>query len=252
MSQMDAALRAMALVEERLQAPVDVAAMAEAAGYSLYYFCRLFSALTRHTPHDYLIRRRMTEAAGPVVGGQQRIIDIALDYQFESHEGFTRAFGRVFGLPPSAARQQGEVDPLRCLPPLTRGHLRCLRTHDGLTPTILPASAAPTGRAAFADGDALAVRWNQEATRRPLQPLDGAGATPAQAMGAGALPAARFTLSPDAAELPLVLDWVLHTWLFYAPYRLAAPARLAASQAPTGNGPPCLYVPITRHAVCPR
>jgi len=63
----DAILRAIDLVEERLHQSVTVAAMAEAAGYSLYHFCRVFSKYTRHTPYDYLMRRRMTLAATEVV-----------------------------------------------------------------------------------------------------------------------------------------------------------------------------------------
>ncbi|TLX67711.1 helix-turn-helix transcriptional regulator, partial [Labilibacter sediminis] len=110
MPQIKAVYRAITLVEENLCAPLDVAAMATASGYSLYYFCRIFGKFTRHSPHDYLIRRRITEAARTTLETQQKIVDIAFEYQFNSHEGFTRAFSRILGLSPTEVRS-GHVMP---------------------------------------------------------------------------------------------------------------------------------------------
>jgi AraC-like DNA-binding protein len=97
--------RALALVEERLRGHIDVAAMADAACYSLFHFIRVFTELTGHGPYDYLMRRRIAEAAKEAVANGRPLIDIALDYGFESPDGFTRAFKRCFGLTPSDARR---------------------------------------------------------------------------------------------------------------------------------------------------
>ncbi|MBU0926474.1 MAG: AraC family transcriptional regulator [Spirochaetes bacterium] len=97
--------RALDLVESRLRDRLDVAAMAGAACYSMFHFVRVFTELTGHGPYDYLMRRRVAEAAEEVVSGERPLIDIALEYDFESPEGFARAFRRCFGLSPSEARK---------------------------------------------------------------------------------------------------------------------------------------------------
>jgi AraC family transcriptional regulator len=37
--------------------------------------------------------------------GERRVVDVAFDFVFDSHEGFTRAFARQFGVPPSRLRE---------------------------------------------------------------------------------------------------------------------------------------------------
>jgi AraC family transcriptional regulator len=110
-------------IEAHLKADIAVADMAEAVSYSVYYFCRMFNRVTHHTPYDYLMRRRLSEAARALLQTDRKIIDIAFDYQFNSPETFSRAFKRVFGTPPSQVRRQGRVDGRRLMPRLTRAHI---------------------------------------------------------------------------------------------------------------------------------
>ena len=187
--------------ESHLTAPVTVADLAAVANYSLYHFCRVFSRATRHTPHDYLIRRRMTEAAAVIIASDARIIDIALDYQFESHEGFTRAFQRVYGIPPQTARCQHHVPALRRLPRLTGDHLAVLADHDGLVPEI---ATLPDQRCAAH----IALDWPQKSVTEPAATIPG-----------GTFGCFRL----HGGWSPLVLDWVLHGWLFYTEYTLRFP-----------------------------
>ncbi len=55
--------RAVQYIEAHLQSETDIAQIAEAVGYSLFYFIRTFDQVVQHTPYDYLMRRRLTEAA---------------------------------------------------------------------------------------------------------------------------------------------------------------------------------------------
>jgi len=119
--------RALALVERGLRDELDVAAMAEAACYSLFHFVRVFTELTGHGPYDYLMRRRVAEAAREVVAGSRSILDIALEYRFESPEGFSRAFRRCFGLTPSEARKAGAYPEGSARTPIDEGYVRSLR-----------------------------------------------------------------------------------------------------------------------------
>jgi len=127
MNELDAILRAVDLLESRLRAPVKVAEAAEAACYSLFHFCRLFSLYTRQTPYEYLMRRRLSQAARDLAGSSQRVLDIALDYQFTTSEGFGRAFRRMFGLLPNQVRQGQAPDQRLYMPPLSPAYLEHLQ-----------------------------------------------------------------------------------------------------------------------------
>ena len=112
--QISASIAGLDFIEGHLCQPISVGNIAEAAGYSLFHFIRTFNKVVRHTPYDYLMRRRLSHAARLLLDTDDRVLDIALSCQFESHEGFTRAFGRVFGMPPTVWREK-ETPDLRLL-----------------------------------------------------------------------------------------------------------------------------------------
>jgi AraC family transcriptional regulator len=127
-------------VEDHLQEAITVADMAQAVSYSLYHFCRSFNEATHHTPYDYLMRRRVSEAARALLETDRRILDIAFDYQFNSHETFSRAFKRMLGLQPSQWRRQAQADPgqqvARLMPRLTLAHLEQIDKGPYLRPVV--------------------------------------------------------------------------------------------------------------------
>ncbi len=116
--------RALDLVEERLRDGIDVGAMASAACYSIFHFVRVFTELTGHGPYDYLMRRRVAEAARELVSGDRSILELALEYRFESPDGFSRAFRRCFGAAPSEARKAGAYAEGSARTPITRERVR--------------------------------------------------------------------------------------------------------------------------------
>jgi AraC family transcriptional regulator len=92
-------------IEAHLDQPVTLTALAQAAGYSPSYASRVFKELNGITPLDYLRARRLSRAAMRLRDTSERVLDIALDTMFDSHEGFTRAFSRQFGLTPEYYRK---------------------------------------------------------------------------------------------------------------------------------------------------
>lgn len=74
-------------------------------GYSRSHFDRLFIATLGESLGGYMRRRRLTHAAHRLACSTQKILDIALDHGFDSHEAFTRAFQRAFTLSPTAYRR---------------------------------------------------------------------------------------------------------------------------------------------------
>jgi AraC family transcriptional regulator len=121
--QLAATYAAIEFVEGHLRDEITVADIAAAAGYSLYHFIRTFNQTVHHTPYDYLMRRRLSEAARSLIASNHRILDTALDYQFNNHETFSRAFKRMFSMQPSKWRERGEIPYRSLLPPLTLAYL---------------------------------------------------------------------------------------------------------------------------------
>jgi len=89
-----------AYVKEHLQDPITASGLAKATGYSQYHATRLFKAETGLSPFDYIRRERLIQSAHALRHGKLRVIDVALDFVFDSHEGFTRAFSNAFGICP--------------------------------------------------------------------------------------------------------------------------------------------------------
>lgn len=87
-------------MEKNLYRNITLKELADAAGYSPWHTTRLFKEATGKTPFDYLRGLRLTKAALTLRDNDIRVIDVALDYVFDSHEGFTRAFSKEFGVSP--------------------------------------------------------------------------------------------------------------------------------------------------------
>lgn len=78
--------------------------LAELAGYSPFYFSRLFSEAMGMPVTGYIRIRKLQYAMTSLLEGK-KILDISLMYAFESHEGFTRAFTQLFGSTPSTVKK---------------------------------------------------------------------------------------------------------------------------------------------------
>jgi AraC-like DNA-binding protein len=80
--------------------------MAGAAGLSPYHFLRTFQRLTGVTPHQYIVRARLRDAAIRLSARGRKILDIALDSGFGDVSNFNRAFRTEFGLSPREYRKR--------------------------------------------------------------------------------------------------------------------------------------------------
>ena len=240
--------RAIDLIEGNLMAAVTVADMAAAAGYSLFHFIRAFNQAAHHTPYDYLMRRRLSEAAQRLVHTDEKIIDVAFDYQFNSPETFSRAFKRMFGTQPSQWRREGRVDPRHLMPRLTPAHLQNLHRGNGLKPILVDLPPLRlTGLMTYLgdNPEAIPALWmlleRELAGQQPVAPLPGhygvtfypdgwqiggrlylaavdireteLAATACVTKAFPALTCARFTHMGPAGDLTLTYEYVYSTWL---------------------------------------
>jgi AraC family transcriptional regulator len=95
--------------------PITLADLVRSAGYSPWHAARIFREITGRTPFDYIRALRLSKAAERLRGGSERVVDVAFDFVFGSHEGFTRAFTRQFGV--SARRFAREQTPFQPFKP---------------------------------------------------------------------------------------------------------------------------------------
>jgi len=102
-------------IETNLTRKITLKELANAAGYSPWHAARLFKEVVGRAPFDYIRALRLTEAALLLRDGEMKIVDVAMDFVFDSHEGFTRAFSREFGMAPSKYGRQ--TPPIRLFMP---------------------------------------------------------------------------------------------------------------------------------------
>jgi AraC-like DNA-binding protein len=77
-----------------------LAGLARRAKLSPYHFLRSFKATTGVTPHQWLLRARLRDAARRLAASRTPITDIALDVGFEDLSNFIRSFRAEFGMSP--------------------------------------------------------------------------------------------------------------------------------------------------------
>ena len=108
--------RILARIERELDQPLPLDALARAAGMSRWHFLRTFSAMVGEPPARYIRRRRLSEAARLLHQTHRAILDVALAFQFESHEAFTRAVKAEVGMTPREWRTRSRCGPPPALP----------------------------------------------------------------------------------------------------------------------------------------
>jgi len=79
---------------------ITLDAIANAAGYSKYHAMRIFKELTGRTIFETIRALRLTKAAQTLQSSDEKVVDVAISNGFDSHDGFTRAFSRQFGITP--------------------------------------------------------------------------------------------------------------------------------------------------------
>ncbi len=95
----------LAYIESHLSCKISLNQLAQAGGYSPWHGARLFKEATGVSPFSYIRSRRLATAAHQLGVGRQSIVDVAMEFVFDSHEGFTRAFTKQFGMNPSDFRK---------------------------------------------------------------------------------------------------------------------------------------------------
>jgi len=91
-------------IERQPGAALTIENLAREARLSPYHFLRTFERLTGVTPHQFVLRTRLREAALRLAEASGRVLDIALDCGFGDVSNFNHAFRAEFGVSPRAYR----------------------------------------------------------------------------------------------------------------------------------------------------
>lgn len=106
MDWLEAMNRAVDYLEENITEKLDIERVAKIALSSPFYFQRMYHLATGVTVAEYIRRRRLTLAAQEIISGE-KVINVAYKYGYETPEAFTKAFRKMYGLSPTAAREPG-------------------------------------------------------------------------------------------------------------------------------------------------
>mgnify|MGYP003366055230 FL=1 len=122
----------LAWLESHLDQPLSLDNVAAKAGYSKWHLQRMFKDVTGHAIGAYIRARRLSKSAVALRLTSRPILDIALQYRFDSQQTFTRAFKQQFAQTPAFYRRSPDWSAFGIRPPMRLGEFT-LPKHEFVT-----------------------------------------------------------------------------------------------------------------------
>jgi AraC family transcriptional regulator len=91
-------------IQTNLEGDLTLEMLAGRVGFSAYHFHRIFRDAFGEPVKEYVRRLRLEKAAYRLKVSEEAILHLAMDAGFKTHESFTRAFQRQFGITPNRYR----------------------------------------------------------------------------------------------------------------------------------------------------
>lgn len=92
-------------MEDHITEDITVESVAKSVGVSSFYFQKGFAMLCGFSVSEYIRNRRLALAGNDLLANDEKIIDIAMKYGYDSPDSFTKAFTRFHGVTPTAVRK---------------------------------------------------------------------------------------------------------------------------------------------------
>lgn len=96
-------------IEDHITEDISLNDIAEYVNISTFYFQKGFAMLCGFTVTEYIRNRRLALAGNEIAVTDEKIIDIAMKYCYDSPDSFTKAFTRFHGVTPTAVRKNNIV-----------------------------------------------------------------------------------------------------------------------------------------------
>lgn len=100
----------MNLIKQKYSEQITLDEMADSAGFSPKYFCRIFHEVTHYTPMEYLNQYRINRAAEMLFNTDESIEAIAFDCGFNDISYFIKLFKRYKNKTPLKYRSEGQTE----------------------------------------------------------------------------------------------------------------------------------------------
>ncbi|MCL2663137.1 MAG: AraC family transcriptional regulator [Oscillospiraceae bacterium] len=100
-------LHSLELIENCISEKLTVENIAHGVYFSKYHFQRIFREIIGDSVMEYVTKRKLTLAGRALLDSDASILDIALNYGYDSREGFTRSFKAYMGVSPKEYRKYG-------------------------------------------------------------------------------------------------------------------------------------------------
>ena len=101
---------ALGYIESHLCDEISQEDIAAACYVSLSSLQKTWKYCTHYSIKEYIQKRRLTQAGRDLMENDISVLDAAMKYGYNSHEVFTRAFTRVWGVSPSKFRKNWKGD----------------------------------------------------------------------------------------------------------------------------------------------
>lgn len=106
-------------IDNNLKKDMSTQILADYLGYSIFHFCRIFHLYKEMTPMEYILNRRLQASIVDIQAGK-KVIDIAMEYHFETASGFSKAFKKYFHKTPSQFRNASLIETLKESPDIIK------------------------------------------------------------------------------------------------------------------------------------
>ena len=159
-------------IEENLSEALDIEKIARKAALSPFYYQRIFGAVCGMSVGDYIRARRMTLAAQRLTSTEEKVIEVALAYGYDSPDSFAKAFGRFHGITPSQAREPGtrlrSLAPMRIKLTMNGGNMLEYSITEKAPFTIVGVKRRFNSDTSYQEIPKYWEEWMQQGEKRPV------------------------------------------------------------------------------------
>ena len=93
-------------IEDHLEEKIEYKELAKKIGVNEYTFQRIFSLISNISVSEYIRNRRLSNAGQDIYLNNEKVVDIAIKYQYNNATAFSRAFEKFHGIKPSKVKKK--------------------------------------------------------------------------------------------------------------------------------------------------